>query len=158
MSGKRFESVEARSGRVVVGRLLPGADLMEGLEAVCDEHKIAFAAIEFAYGSLSSARFKFLQRPEGGRAVLVEHAVDARVEFIAGQGLVCEDGHGRRATHLHGAISDDTGTVFGGHFVPGGNPIYNNLDFMLVELVGVRLVREHDPETDTVEMRLERIE
>lgn len=155
MNAKRSESVVSRPGRSIVGRLLPGADLIEGLQAVCDEHAVEFAAIEFAYGSLSSARFKFLQRPGGGKAVLVEHTIDARVEFLAGQGLVCIDEGGGRETHLHGAISDDTGRVLGGHFVAGGNPIYNNLDFMLVELLGVRLIREHDPKTDTVEMRLE---
>lgn len=155
MTDKRHDSIEATTGRAVIGRLLPGADLIGGLEAVCDEHGLDYASIDFAYGSLSRATFKFLQRPDGGRAVLVEHAIDDRVEFIAGQGLVCRDAEGRRATHLHGAISDDAGRVLGGHFVPGGNPVYNNLDFKLVELRGVRLVRQHDPETDTVEMRLE---
>lgn len=153
MAEQRFESVEARGGRIVVGRLLPGSDLIGGLEAVCDGHDIRFAAINFAYGSLSRASFMFLQIPPGEeRAVLVPHEVEGRVEFLGGQGLICEDERGARATHLHGSISDDRGQVLGGHFRSGENPIYNNLDYELVELLGVQLRRIFDPETNTVEM------
>ena len=154
----RFETAEARVGRTIVGRLHPGADLIGGLEAVCDAHGIRFASIVACYGSLAAAGFKFLQVPAGeDRSRLVPHVVDERVEFMAGQGLVCETRDGRRATHLHGSISGVTGTVLGGHFNPGENPVYNNMDIVLQELLGVRLIREHDPETDTVEMRVERV-
>ncbi len=158
MTEPRFAAVEARSGRVVVGRLLPGADLIEGIEAICDRYGIRYAAVNFAYGSLAQAGFKFLQVPSPGqRAVLVPHTVDKRVEFLAGQGLVCDDGEGRRATHLHGAVSDETGAVTGGHFEKGQNPIYNNLDVTLIELLGVRLTRRWDEETNTVEMEVEEL-
>jgi predicted DNA-binding protein with PD1-like motif len=83
------------------------------------------------------------------------HRVEKRVEFMGGQGLICEDGRGRRATHLHGSISDETGAVLGGHFDRDQNPVFNNMDFVLQELLGVRLIREHDPVTNTVEMRVE---
>jgi uncharacterized protein len=154
----QFTAVEATTGRIIVGRLLPGADLIEGIEAICDQHKIRYAAISFAYGSLSSAGFKILNVPSPGeRAVLTPHSVDRRVEFLAGQGLVCDDGQGARATHLHGAISDETGTVKGGHFEKGQNPIYNNMDVTLIELLGVRLTRRWDAETQTVEMEVEQL-
>lgn len=151
-----FESRAARAGRVLVGRLHPGADLIAGLESACDAHGVRFAAVVACYGSLSSAGFKFLQLPAGeSRPRLVGHRVDERVEFMGGQGLVCETPDGARETHLHGSISDATGAVVGGHFVPGENPVYNNMDFVLQELLDVRLVRSHDPVTDTVEMRVE---
>jgi predicted DNA-binding protein with PD1-like motif len=149
-----FHSVEATTDRVIVGRLLPGADLIQGLEAVCDRHGVRFAAVAFAYGSLSSAGFKTLQIPaEGGdRPILTLTRVDRRVEFLGGQGLICRDDDGGRATHLHGCVSDETGQVLGGHFERGLNPVYNNLDFTLHELRGVDLVRRWDAQTDTVEM------
>ncbi|HEY3524417.1 MAG TPA: PPC domain-containing DNA-binding protein [Candidatus Limnocylindrales bacterium] len=151
-----FEARAAQAGRIVVGRLHPGADLIGGLEAACDAHGVRFAAVLACYGSLSAASFKFLQIPDGeARARLVSHRLDDRVEFMGGQGLVCETAAGSRETHLHGSISDATGAVLGGHFEPGGNPVYNNMDFVLQELLDVRLVRAHDPVTDTVEMRVE---
>lgn len=156
MSGARFATVEAKAGRVIVGRLLPGSDLIGGIEEICDHHHVRFAAVTFAYGSLAEAGFKFLQIPSPGeRAVLTPHVARKRVEFLAGQGLVCEDPDGKRATHLHGAVSDETGAVAGGHFEKGQNPIYNNLDVSLTELLGVRLVRRFDAETQTVEMEVE---
>jgi hypothetical protein len=45
----------------------------------------------------------------------------------------------------------------GGHFVVGRNPVFNNMDFVLQELPDVRLVRAHDPVTDTVEMTVEAV-
>jgi uncharacterized protein len=150
-----FEARASRPGRLVVGRLLPGTDLITGLEAACDAHDVRFAAVLSCYGSLSAAGFKFLQLPAGAeRPTLVGHRVDERVEFMGGQGLVCENGEGGRETHLHGSISDARGIVTGGHFVPAENPVYNNMDFVLQELLDVRLVREHDAATDTIEMRV----
>jgi uncharacterized protein len=151
----RFHSAEARTGRAIVGRLLPGADLIEGLEAVCDHHSVRFAAVAFAYGSLSSAGFKTLQKPAGrNRPVLTLRHVNSRLEFLGGQGLICRDDGGGRATHLHGCVSDETGQVLGGHFERGLSPVYNNMDFTLTELLDIDLIRRWDEETDTVEMVL----
>jgi predicted DNA-binding protein with PD1-like motif len=154
----KAEAAPARAGRIIVGRLHPGSDLIEGLEAACDEHGVEFAAVLACYGSLSSSGFKFLQVPEGeDRARLVDIVLDKRQEFMGGQGLVCVAPDNSRATHLHGSVSDETGSVMGGHFTVGQNPVYNNMDFVLQELLGVRLVRTHDPVTNTVEMQVESI-
>jgi predicted DNA-binding protein with PD1-like motif len=154
-----FEAEPSRVGRLLVGRLHPGADLIEGLEQACAAHGIRFAAVLACYGSLSAAGFKFLQTPQGEtHPRLMPHRVEERVEFMGGQGLICEKPDGSRETHLHGSISDARGVVTGGHFVTGENPVFNNMDFVLQELLGVRLIREHDPVTDTVEMRVERDE
>jgi hypothetical protein len=151
-----IEVAQAGSGRIVVGRIHPGTDLIAGLEAACDEFQIRFAAVVACYGSLSAAGFKFLQLPPGEtRPTLVPHRVDSRVEFMGGQGLVCEAPDGRRETHLHGSISDATGVVTGGHFVVGENPVYNNMDIVLQELLNVRLIRRWEEETGTVEMQVE---
>jgi predicted DNA-binding protein with PD1-like motif len=153
----RFHSAKAHTGVTLVGRLLPGTDLIHGLEAVCELHGVKYAAVNFVYGSLTSAGFKTLQIPDDGsnRPTLTLERIDTRVEFLGGQGLVCSDGEGGRATHLHGSISDESGRVLGGHFEPGLNPVYNNMDFTLQELLDVELVREWDVETATVEMRVE---
>ena len=154
----QVESAASSGGRIIVGRLHPGIDLIEGLEAACDANGVTFAAVLACYGSLSSSGFKYLQLPPGeDRPRLMDDVVDKRVEFMGGQGLVCMTPEGHRATHLHGSISDETGFVKGGHFVVGRNPVYNNMDFVLQELLGVRLIRAHDPVTDTIEMSVEAV-
>lgn len=156
--GSGVESADARAGRIIVGRLHPGTDLVRGLEAACETHGVRFAALLSAYGSLSSAGFKFLKVPPGDeRPRLMPHRMDERVEFMGGQGLVCETPDGERETHLHGSVSDATGAVLGGHFVPDENPVYNNMDFVLQELLDVSLIRAWDEATATVEMRVERL-
>ena len=150
------ESAISSGGRIIVGRLHPGIDLIGGLEAACDEHGVEHAAIVACYGSLSSAGFKYLQIPDGeSHPRLMPAHVDKRLEFMGGQGLVCRTPEGARATHLHGSVSDESGAVMGGHFDAGRNPVFNNMDFVLQELGRVRLVREHDPVTNTIEMRVE---
>ena len=100
---QQFHAAVAAPGRKLVGRLLPGADLIGGLEAVCEAPGVRYAAVVFAYGSLSSASFKILQRPDDDSpAVLSPFRLDDRVEFLGGQGLICADRDGNRATHLHG--------------------------------------------------------
>jgi hypothetical protein len=155
----RFHSVEASAGRILVGRLLPGTDLITGLEAVCDRHGVEYASVNFAYGSLSSAGFKTLQilSQDDPRPRLELLRVDRRVEFLGGQGLVCKGPDGKRATHLHGCVADESGRVLGGHFEPALNPVYNNMDFTLQELHDVELTRQADEETDTVEMTVRQI-
>jgi hypothetical protein len=152
----RFNAAQAHPGKSVVGRLLPGGDLIHGLEEVCDEFELDYAAITFAYGSLSRASFQILQPTDiEDRPALAPFSMSRRVEFLGGQGLVCRDDSGNRATHLHGSVSDEQGVVRGGHFNPGENPIYNNLDFFLVELKGVTVTRVFDEETATIEMVVE---
>jgi predicted DNA-binding protein with PD1-like motif len=152
MAGQ-IESAASSGGRIIVGRLHPGTDLIEGLEAACDEHDVAFAAVVACYGSLAGSTFKYLRLHAGeDKPRLADEVVEKRLEFMGGQGLICVTPEGDRATHLHGSISDETGAVKGGHFVTGRNPVFNNMDFVLQELRDVRLVRAHDPVTDTVEM------
>jgi predicted DNA-binding protein with PD1-like motif len=90
--------------------------------------------------------------------VLLPLDIDERLEFLGGQGFVCEDGDGGRDTHLHGCVADEHGVVRGGHFIKSQNPIFNNLDFAISEISGVTLTRRHDVETDTVEMVIGRHE
>ena len=149
------EAAEARPGRLIVGRLHPGTDMIAGLEAACEQHGVRFAVVVACYGSLSSSGFKFLQIPDGeSHPRLMPHGMDRRVEFMGGQGLVCERPDGARETHLHGSVSDETGAVLGGHFESGRNPVFNNMDFVLHELLDIQLIRERDPITNTVEMKV----
>ena len=151
----RVHAAVGNSGRVIVRRLLPGVDLIGGLEGACDEFGFAYASV-VAYGSLASAEFMVLgPEEEVGRreeGPLVPLVVSTRVEFLGGQGLVCRDANGVRATHLHGCVADATGSIRGGHFIAGKNRVLNNVDFVLTELVGVSLTRVYDVATNTVEM------
>jgi uncharacterized protein len=138
---------------MIVGRLLPGTDLLGGLEIVCTDYGVRFAAITFAYGSLDRSAFKTLQPVEGqDRPVLMPIEVDERVEFLGGQGLVCETEEGGRDIHLHGCIADASGRVRGGHFIKGKNVVFNNVDFALMELPSLELIRSFDEQTSTFEM------
>src|SRR5262249_40851009 len=79
LMAEHVEAAAAGAGRMIVGRLHPGSDLVRGLERACDEHGVAFAAVLSCYGSLSAAGFKFLQIPEGeSHPRLMPHRVEKR--------------------------------------------------------------------------------
>ena len=81
----RVEARASRPGRLVVGRLHPGTDLIRGLEQACDEHGIRFAAVLSCYGSLSAAGFKFLKIPDGEAESAAHAALPGKARRIHGR-------------------------------------------------------------------------
>ena len=56
MDGKMVSAV-GKMGRVVVIRLTPGTDLLEGIQAACEKYQIRNGVIINAIGSLDGVRF-----------------------------------------------------------------------------------------------------
>jgi predicted DNA-binding protein with PD1-like motif len=81
--------------------------------------------------------------------------IETPVAFLGGAGLVCTDNENRLDAHFHGVLENLDRAVHGGHLVAGESPVYNTVDFLLTELLGVQLVRRWDEETATVEMVVE---
>ena len=54
---KEFVSVEAHKGRTIAARLLPGADLVSGIEAVCKVHHLQYGYFASVIGSLQKATY-----------------------------------------------------------------------------------------------------
>ena len=54
---EQFHSAQGRMDRVIVARLLPGTDLLEGLQAVCEKHGLRNGVVISAIGSLDGVRY-----------------------------------------------------------------------------------------------------
>ena len=54
---KGFVSVEAHKGRTIAARLLPGTDLVTGIEAVCRAHHVQYGYFGSVMGSLRQATY-----------------------------------------------------------------------------------------------------
>lgn len=156
----RYTVAEARIGRVLVGRLLPGTDVMEGIKKICNEYGIKNGVVTTAIGSLHKAVFKYLiPNPElKMRAGYGEpYKLDGPIEFCSGMGLICQNEKGELVVHFHGVFNTSLRQgyekvvpdyIYGGHFVEGENPVAATLDIMIVELKGVEMVRKYDEETE----------
>ncbi len=146
----RFVSEVARMGRVIIGRILPGSDLVTGIEEICRKHDVRQAMIVGTIGSVVDPHFEWASTTEErpGTGHTSQRAIEGAGSLISGQGLVCrsEDGRGLDV-HLHCTITDPSGAVYGGHFPKGTVPVLSTTDVTLIEITGVKLVRRPHPVT-----------
>ena len=145
---KEFVSVEAHKGRTIAARLLPGADLVSGIEAVCKAHHLQYGYFASVIGSLQKATYVIaVPEPTANLGFkycdpLVE---EGPVEFICGQGVICQSEKNEILIHLHAHGVTSDGKNFAGHFSAGGNPVLATIDLVIVEVDGAKLMRRFDP-------------
>ena len=145
-----FMSSEARMGRIIVGRILPGGDLVTGIEEICRKHGVLQAIITGTIGSVVNPRFDWAstveERPGTGHTS--SRSIEGAGSLISGQGLVCRSEDGSELdVHLHCTITDPSGAVYGGHFPKGTVPVLSTIDVSLIEITGVKLIRRPHPIT-----------
>jgi uncharacterized protein len=136
------------TGKTVAARLLPGTDLLTGIEEICKKTGIKYASVTNCFGSFQKAGYFYLvPKPEspvgagyGDLAVL-----EGPIEFLNGTGVVCQRDD-TYEIHLHGTFCDQVGKVFGGHMVKGENPVIT-VDLLLTEILDMELYRKFDKET-----------
>lgn len=149
MGAVRFQDACGKSGRVVAARLLPGTDLLTGIEEVCKKNGIEYALAN-CFGSFSAAGYMYLV-PKASAKVGAGYGdvlkAEGPVEFLSGVGVVCKK-DGVCDIHFHATLCDKNGKVFGGHLVKGENPALTTVDLVLFEVEGVEMLRQYDEETD----------
>jgi len=147
----RAKSVCGKLGKMVAVRLLPGTDLMNGLKKVCEDNGVRHGIPLTAIGSLRKLTIQVLvpnEKVKLGAAYTQPQTIPGPIEILGIQGVIVETETGEVALHLHGIFCDKDGKTFGGHIVPGENPILATLDAVIGEVAGVRLTRRYDEETD----------
>jgi uncharacterized protein len=145
-----FLSEEARMGRLIVGRILPGSDLVTGIEEICKKHKVRQAMIIGTIGSVVNPKFEWASTTEEvpGTGHTSHREIEGAGSLISGQGLVCRNEDGSELdVHIHCTITDPSGSVYGGHFPKGSVPVLSTTDVTLVEITGVKLIRRPHPVT-----------
>jgi predicted DNA-binding protein with PD1-like motif len=140
----------AQIPRVVMIRVKPGNDLIQGIEEACDLLGIRSGVITCGIGSLQKASFMFLVPLDNrmGAGYCDPITVEGPMEILSAQGMIGEEETGDLFVHLHGSFSDKSGHVHGGHWVKGRNPVLFTAEVMICEVEGTRMLRLHDPEVD----------
>ena len=135
-------SREFARGRRLVARLPHGADLLEAIAAVADEHGVLVG--ESTGDRRPAARHARVLRP-GRRAPTASGSWTRPLELVTLLGNVSRR-DGATAVHVHATLSDHDGVCFGGHVAPGCTVFACEL--FLQELVGGEpLERAFDEET-----------
>jgi len=150
MESIRIQAVTSEAGKRIVGRLLPGTDLITGIEAMCQQHQVTSATIVSVIGSLTQAQLVYAVPDETGKIGIRYHdpvTVGGPLEILACQGIIGQSEQGALSVHLHGLISDPGMRVVGGHFLNGGNPVLATAEILIQQCSDVRMIREQDDET-----------
>lgn len=157
----RFLSAEGACGRFIAARLKPGADLIDGIAAVCHAHKIKQGYISCVIGSLKQAQYVLpvtdASTPSGIR-YSDPITVSGPIEFTSGQGVICQSQDGELLIHFHGCFCGANGQSLAGHFSAGGNPVLVTADIIISEIKGMQMMRRLDPEVGLMMMSLEQSE
>ena len=147
---ENFDAAKGALGRVIVLRLKPGMDLLDGIQAACERYRIHNGVILSAIGSLGRVRFcdvEALPEKKCGYGYGRVLALDDTIELTGASGVVCSDAEGNINLHVHICLSDKTGRAYGGHLVQG-TKVLMTADIVLGEIEGVSMLREDDPEMD----------
>lgn len=131
---------EVKPGRVFIGRLPKGGDLLESLTAVCRERKVELAKVS-ALGAVEHACVAYYHL---GRQEYETFDLQGELEILSLTGNVSLR-DGAPIVHAHVVFGDAQGRAFGGHLTPG--TIVFACEFVLEELTGARLERGFDAPT-----------
>jgi predicted DNA-binding protein with PD1-like motif len=131
---------EATQGRVWVGRLETGDDLVEEIERVCAEQEVRAAWVS-AVGAVKRASFAYYEQDE--RRYL-ELASDEHHEIAGFVGNVSMR-DARPFLHAHATFAARNGATVGGHLLLGCEVFV--AEITIREMTGVELVRTPDEVT-----------
>jgi len=150
-----------KSGGLLLGRVLPGHDFIQGIEDAFKESGFKSGNLVSCVGSLKQASFIYIKPKPGGLMGVGYDAptiLEGPLELLSIQGPIVRDEDGEIYYHFHGTVMDKDGRVWGGHFyregtmmpdgqkLPGGSPVLATVDFTIMGHEGVRISRKVDPE------------
>lgn len=157
MSEVRVNYAGGTPGKMIAARILPGTDLLTGLEEICMLNGVKYGAVN-CFGSFSAAGYMYLVPMEAkvgaGYGDLIKR--EGPIEFLSGTGIITQTDKGITELHFHGTMCDKEGTVFGGHIVKGQCPVLTTVDVVIQEALGVEMIRKYDDETDLTQVFVEK--
>lgn len=132
---------EIKRGRVFIGRLNHGADLLEELTDICNTQGITLGRLE-VLGAVQKARVGYYNQETREYEF---SALDRPLEILKLTGNISlKDGD--PIIHAHITLADETGRAFGGHLAPG--TVLFAGEYVIEQYEGERLERGFDEETD----------
>jgi uncharacterized protein len=130
------------NSRLWVLRLHPGDDLVESIMEFARQHSIQAGGIVTCVGSLERARLRYANQPR-------YEDLDKKgrhFEIVSMTGTFSATDR-----HLHLALANEQGTVFGGH-AGSGNKVYTTAEIIIAEGLDWTFRREKDSQTNYLEL------
>ena len=135
---------------MVMIRVLPGSDVIEGIGEACQQLDIKSGSITSCIGSLQMASLLIAvpMNNKIGAGYSDPKVIKGPLELLSGQGTIGQEEDGEIFIHLHGVVSDKDGNMYGGHLIKGKNPVLITCEVMVSQIEGIHMIRVYDPEVD----------
>ncbi len=132
---------KGEKGRIWIGRIPFRSDLLESVQQFAVNENIKCARVEII-GAVEKAVISYYNQDS---RVYEDIEFDQHLEIVSCLGnLSLRDGE--PAAHLHVTLGDSEGGLKGGHLQKGTRVFAG--EFVIEEIIGPDLQRQHDPETD----------
>ena len=151
MTEKTLYAEGSVSSRGAVIRVLPGFDIIEGIEEASRNLGITCGAVVSCIGSLQGASISYAISSDSnkvGAALSEPKLLPGPLELISAQGTIGLDENGETLVHLHGTVCDTEGNMYGGHFAKGKNRVLVTCETVLTEIAGAQVVRAYDSKVE----------
>jgi predicted DNA-binding protein with PD1-like motif len=135
-------SISSSDSKLWVLRLRPGDDLVDSIMAFARQHSINAGGIVTCVGSLNHARLRYAN--QNNYEDLGAKGQHFEIVSLVGTFSTTD-------RHLHLALANEQGAVFGGH-ASSGNKVYTTAEIIMVEGLDWTFRREKDPDTTYPEL------
>jgi predicted DNA-binding protein with PD1-like motif len=141
-AGDGHPAVSSSDARLWVLRLHPGDDLVDSIMEFAGKHSINAGGIVTCVGSLNHARLRYANQND-------YENLDGKGRHFEIVSLVGTFSTTDR--HLHLALANEKGAVFGGH-AGSGNKVFTTAEIIMVEGRDWMFRRDKDPDTSYLEL------
>jgi hypothetical protein len=133
--------LSVKSGRIVMGRLQKGDDLLISLQKICSDQRIMLGDVR-ALGAVQKARIGYYDQ-DGREYHFFNREEHLELLSLVGNVSIRE---GKPFLHLHVTFANDRGECFGGHLAEGTEVFA--CEFTITEFSSdTAFERSHDDET-----------
>lgn len=138
-----YYSAEGKQGKIIIARLKPGQELVEGLSKILKEKKIKAGYIPVLLGGFKNLKIvsmAFGENEDSPKSIEKEYREP--LEYF-GIGTIAEI-EGKPSIHIHLTAAQAGNKAIAGHLVSG--EIVLLTEVVIVEVKGVKMIRKEDPE------------
>lgn len=144
------ETVTSKLSEVIVARIYPENDLLQGVEDICRQHQITSGTVVSGFGTLSHTSFVYVvadKKTLDGTSFVSPIRMEGPMDLLSLQGSIGLTDQGNISIHLHGMVSDPHQRVYGGHLIPSKNPVLTTVEIMICADPGRYVTQTMDQET-----------
>jgi len=137
----RYISAEGKQGRVIIARLKPGQELVEGINLLLRDKKIKAGYIPVLLGGFKNLKINSMtlsKDEEDPENKVLEYREP--LEYF-GNGTIAQV-DGKPSVHIHLAAAQSGNRSIGGHLISG--EIVLLTEIVIVELLNVKITRRID--------------